>query len=494
MKYSVPVNAPGEVAALVAAGADELYCGFQDEWWTVRYGDHDSASRRQGAANLITLDQLQRTADAASAHGVPLYLALNTRYTEAQLDHLEGLCDSFQRMGGTGVIVSDLGLLWRLRTRTGLSRTLSLLAVAQNAPTLRAFQDLGVTRVVFPRFINPAEAASLLHAVPGMQGEVMAFFDKCPLVDGYCRHRHGISYPDRQDQLQDDGAAPLYTFDTTYRTHACLGASCNYLEPYPCGACYLPSFQAAGVGFAKLGGRGRLLEERLRVLRFLKQAEACGGNDERSALYRQAFGQDCACYYGDAIQDRYAIEPIANAPCANEFSASPRRYLGSQTSFRAFRSDIETVCGDESENVSLIHPKGCSSDHPTPTTVLVPPLSDEGLEWFLGMLPSVASRLLCGTRLCVNDAGTLIELIRMNRECDLGLQVSMGTLLARLDDSAEVARFQDPSQNPSRPVWGQNGEPRILTYAAPPKPLVDHWHHPSAMEPSAQAALRSLTC
>ena len=198
MKYSVPVNAACEVSALVAAGADELYCGFQDAWWTNRYGDHDSASRRQGAANLATMEELRRTAQAAQSCGVPLYLALNARYTEPQLEHLVELCDAFAQMGGVGVIASDVGLLWRLRDRSDLARTLSLLAVAQNVPTLQAFGELGVTRVVFPRFIGPDEAGKLLAAVPGMQGEVMAFFDKCPLVDGYCRHRHGISYPDRQ--------------------------------------------------------------------------------------------------------------------------------------------------------------------------------------------------------------------------------------------------------------------------------------------------------
>ena len=34
-------------------------------------------------------------------------LALNSRYTEPQLDRLVRLCDDFEAMGGTGVILSD---------------------------------------------------------------------------------------------------------------------------------------------------------------------------------------------------------------------------------------------------------------------------------------------------------------------------------------------------------------------------------------------------
>ena len=96
MRYAVPVNAPEEVAALAAAGAGELYCGYQDAWWVERYGDHDSASRRQGAANLSSLDDLERCATEAQVSGLPLWLALNSRYTEPQLDHLVELCQQFE--------------------------------------------------------------------------------------------------------------------------------------------------------------------------------------------------------------------------------------------------------------------------------------------------------------------------------------------------------------------------------------------------------------
>ena len=92
MRYAVPVNAANEVSALAQAGADELYCGYQDRWWIERYGNHDSASRRQGRANFATLEELARCVDASRVHGLPIWLALNSRYTEPQLDHLVTLC------------------------------------------------------------------------------------------------------------------------------------------------------------------------------------------------------------------------------------------------------------------------------------------------------------------------------------------------------------------------------------------------------------------
>ena len=475
MRYVVPVNAPDEVPALAGEGAGELYCGFQDAWWAEHYGDHDSATRRQGRANLATTAELAAAAGEARRHGLPLYLALNSRYTEPQLDHLVTLCDAFEAMGGTGIILSDLGLLWRLHGRTGLRVCLSLLAVAQNVPTLEAFRSLGVSRVVLPRFVGWQEAGALLGAVPGMEGEVMAFFDKCPWVDGYCRHRHGVTYPDRDGAGSIDNAPPLFTFDTTYRTHACLGRACTYLQPYPCAACHLRLFEAAGVGLAKLGGRGRPLDERLRALRFLRTAADLGSDDERASLYRSTFGQDCACYYGRSGQNRRAIEPVVAARDAS------RRYVGSETDFDAFHDAMVRLCQDP--------PASTAGD----LTMLVPPLSESGLRWLLDRLPELSASCPFGTHLAVNDLGTLVEATYAARDRSLGLRVTMGTLLARLDDPAEVAHFLSADENPSRAVWGPAGEPRVLTYREPPEALRRHWATPSLVEPSAQEALRELT-
>lgn len=476
MKFTVPVNAPSEVDALVAAGAGELYCGFLDEWWVARYGDHDSASRRQGAANLSTLDDLAATAQAASDAGIPLHLALNARYTEPQLDHLVELCDTFAEMGGTGIIASDLGLLWRLRERTQLKRCLSILAVAQNTPTLQAFWELGVTRVVLPRFIQPQEAQALLAAVPGMQGEVMAFFDKCPWVDGYCRHRHGVSYPLRPTEGIDD-AKPLFTFDTTYRAHACLGHLGSYANPYPCAACFLPAFEKAGVAYAKLGGRGRPLDDRLRALRFLAQAQKLDADDEKAALYQDTFQQACSCYYGDATQDRLAIKlDYPHEPGATG-------YLGSETDFSAF---LQALC-------NLLDSRAQSTGNQCETTLLAPPLSQPQLELLEQTLGQVEGRELCGIRFVVNDLGTLRALACLNQERGFGFSLALGTLLARSDDPAEVARFLSPQLNPPCTIWGPAGEPRVLCYRQPPETLIEHWAHASTCEPSAQAALAQLT-
>ena len=488
MVFSVPVNAASEVSTLAAAGAGELYCGLQEPWWTERYGEHDSISRRQGRANLASREELAETAEAARTHGLPLYLALNGQYDERQLDYLVRLADVFEQMGGTGVIVRDMGLLYRLEEAgNGLKRVCSLLAVCANAPSVAAFARLGVSRVVFPRFLAAEEVGDVLRACSRdglrVEAESMVFFDKCPLVDGYCTHYHGVSYPDRVGVDADLEGEPLYVFDTTYRTHACLGRSCDYLEPYPCAACECERLRAAGVEFGKLGGRGRPLEERVRALSFLKAAEGMRGDESRKRLYRQTFGRACACYYGAKTQSRTAIEPIETG------GREGCTYVGDAcdgTKLRSAIRELPRTCaaydasGVRTEVVLLVGPLSQSEHEPQRWCETLQLLRDT-----LASLPPV------DVDLCVNDVGTLIELSQVigRLEESLGgiwrgrLKVTAGPLLTRGDRPAEFEHFLEADENPPRPVWDLEGRPRVLVHRSIAGGCIwDHWEHRMAFE------------
>ena len=476
MIYCAPAHAADEVAPLTSAGAGELYCGIQEAWWRERYGDHDSISRRQGRANLQTRDELARLATESRAHGLPLYLALNGHYDEGQLNYLTELCAAFEHMGGVGVIVQDLGLLWRLReVESGLARVLSLLAVCANVQSARAFAGLGVSRIVLPRFMNAVAAGRLLRAVPDVEAESMVFFDKCPLVDGYCEHYHGVGYAPRTGEDAELTGEPLPTFCTTYVTHACLGTSRAYANPDPCGACEVAALERAGVRFGKLGGRGRPLLERVRALAFLREAETCADEGERVALYERTFGHGCACYYGAATQRSDAIE----APTETRDPA--RVYVGSQTKVVPL-PEVLSAADD--------------ADDTRPITLLFSPQRGEGLAGEeLGALRDWLRRRLGRTgaadvRLCANDVGTLAALSGLV-DPGRGVTLSAGSLLVGGGVPVELGQFLSREANPPRAVWDADGNPRTLTYREPPHELRGHWLRGLRLDarPSLQAAL-----
>jgi len=302
MKLAVPLSAPGEARALFEAGAAEFYCGLQTCEWQAMFGNHDSISRRQGRANLSTYDELDCLVSETGSLGAPLFLTLNGSYTEGQLPLVLQTAEAFQEMGGTGVMVADISLLALLKKRgSKLTRGLSLLAAVSSCSAMGFYAELGVGRVVFPRFLSPGQIASITKRYPHIVAETIAWIDKCRFIDGYCRFLHTVGY---RDCNAAKGMLPerfLYTYDTNYSLPAChelLG------EPPclpACAACHIEALKRAGVGVLKLGGRGRPMDIRLSGARFLSAANGKADAEEIRELYRQAFGSPCSaevCYYG----------------------------------------------------------------------------------------------------------------------------------------------------------------------------------------------------
>ena len=305
MKLAVPLTAPHEVAPLREAGATEFYCGLQTKEWQNKFGDHDSISRRQGRANLETLDELSAIMSKTKEFDAPLFLTLNGSYTEAQLSLALKTAEAFEEMGGAGVMIMDIALLCLLKKRNSkLIRGLSLMAGVGSISAMEFYEELGVGRVVFPRFLTPTQIGQVTkrfpRRFPRMQAEVIVWIDKCKFIDGYCRFQHSVGY---QDCALPSGEQPqkcLYTYDMDYRSPACyelFGAP----PPLPaCAACYINQLTENGVTVFKLGGRGRPFSIQLAGTRFLSEAATLEGRHEIKELYRKAFGAPCnddVCYY-----------------------------------------------------------------------------------------------------------------------------------------------------------------------------------------------------
>jgi len=305
MKLAVPLSARGEAKILFDAGASEFYCGIQTSGWESMFGNHDSISRRQGRANVATAAELEKIAAETKDLSAPLFLTLNGYYTTEQLPYVLETAGIFEEMGGTGIMACDLGLLSSLKKRnSGLVRGLSLLAVACGESAVCFYRELGVTRIVFPRFLSFVQIKALTDLFPDIQWEAIVWLDKCKFIDGFCRFVHGVGYVSDNDGggEETDGCCReiIYSHDTDYMLPACFELFGMPSKNPDCAACDLADLSAAGVGVFKIGGRGRPLETRLAGVRFLTAAADCEDNRNRKKLYRDFFGEDCVpenCYY-----------------------------------------------------------------------------------------------------------------------------------------------------------------------------------------------------
>lgn len=297
VRLAVPLNAPGEAAPLHAAGATEFYCGVQDAAWRRGFGDHDSISRRQGAANLPDTDALAQVLTETRALGAPLYLCLNADYTDAQLPQVLRLAGDFEAMGGEGLMAASPALMAALRERgSHLIIGLSLLAAVSSNAALRFYRTLGVHRVVVPRFLPIAQIPHVLEGHDGLETEAIVWLDKCPFIDGYCRFLHSVGYADAEARQP---TCRISTWDMTYQLPACFDVFGFPPRTPACAACHLRQLREAGIQVFKLGGRGRLLSTRLAGVRFLRDSVEMDPAGIRRS-YAKTFGAACVpqvCYY-----------------------------------------------------------------------------------------------------------------------------------------------------------------------------------------------------
>jgi U32 family peptidase len=327
LKIVAPACSLEEARQVLAAGADELYCGAMFGQWVDVFGESDVLSRRQRRPAHVSNPQ-ELAAIAALAHEMhrPAALTLNVRYSQPQTRAIAEIAAQWEAMGGTSLLVSDLGLLLRLRARRSRLRVhLSLLAGTFNSRSAAFFSDLGASRTVLPRHVAIPEIAALIRNGPPVEYEALVLHQKCPFIDGFCGFYHGVGFPEQTpaeftyEHVGDDEQPVVWSHDPDYEGHGCqldwqtangpvrLPDGHNWAAP-SCAVCQLADLHQAGVRFLKIAGRGYPTAVLVKAVTFLRQAINLGHTGESAAdvrasiraLYADMFGAACdagACYY-----------------------------------------------------------------------------------------------------------------------------------------------------------------------------------------------------
>lgn len=323
-----PITSLNQAQKVIDAGADELYCGALFDEWTSVYGDSDLLSRRQGAcAHVSNRNELVEIAHLAAETNRIVALTVNARYTQDQQNRVLDLIASWEEMGGRAIIVTDLGILLRLRfLASPLQCHLSLLAGIYNSQSAAFFADLGVTRIVLPRQLSIAEISSLIaNGPPRIEYECLVLNQKCQFIDGMCSFYHGTRLPQEVPcvfsyKLEPDQQLPVArSHDPLYEGHGChldWQTPTGPVHPLQqddeksphCAACQFQVLGRAGVKYFKIAGRAYETALIVRGVKFLREALAlwdeCESSGEASdaiiSLYSKVFGSNCGrrkCYY-----------------------------------------------------------------------------------------------------------------------------------------------------------------------------------------------------
>lgn len=315
MKIMSPLSKASEVEPLLAAGADELYCGVLSSAWRKDYTNMASVNRREwSVSNLTTMEQLEEVVHKAHAHGGKVNLTLNALYTEPQYPLLLKQLEALRRIPLDAVIVADLGLLLTLRQlHWEIPVHISTGATVFNVSAAKFFKALGGVRVIFPRQNTVAELLDLARKVDFMETEVFIFNSGCKNIDGFCTFQHGsneilkgklwkipkalgLDYKilkalrrcppacaravTRSFNFMPDSACLLnYQVEVAQgreeplasRAASWIASTFNFFTGLDtCGACSLYHFKPAGITAVKIVGRENPTAKKLQDVKFLK--------------------------------------------------------------------------------------------------------------------------------------------------------------------------------------------------------------------------------
>lgn len=321
-----PFSAVEEVEPLIAAGAEELYCGFVPPVWLRDQPADQWINRRYPrGGNLRGLSQLAESVRLASQRQVPVFLTVNAHsYSPAQLPTLMRMAELAVQAGVRGLIVSDLGLLLALRDAALPIRLhLSSLGHCTNAEAAWFFAELGVERLILPRGLSTREIATLRERGPReLEYEVFLLNDGCAYDEGLCltSHHYGpiCLTPWKVEPRPIGGPRETLSskWEENWRAYQrylwCINNcgslhSASGLPNGPCGLCALSAFGALGIDAVKVVGREASKQRKVASVRLARavvdrvrrgdSAETVSGSARELRNTAELCDSTYTCYY-----------------------------------------------------------------------------------------------------------------------------------------------------------------------------------------------------
>ena len=171
-----PAGTPAALRAAVDAGADSVYCGFNDE---------TNARNFPG----LNFNRAEMAEGIAYAHrkGAKVLVAVNTFPRAGAPQSWHAAIHDVATLKADAVIVADMGLLdYAARKYPSLRLHLSVQAAAANPDAINFYVErFCVKRVVLPRVLTVPEIAAINQEIR-CETEVFVFGGLCVMAEGRC--------------------------------------------------------------------------------------------------------------------------------------------------------------------------------------------------------------------------------------------------------------------------------------------------------------------
>ncbi|HDH97055.1 MAG TPA: U32 family peptidase, partial [Proteobacteria bacterium] len=181
MELLAPLNGTFKSLSIaIDKGADAAYFGVS----TQPRGIHYQFGLRPSFFDF-RMEDVPKLVEMAHEGGVKIYAVLNYLMIQNRLDVAVELALELFGIGIDGLIVSDLGLISRLRElKPGAFLILSIEAGVCNRAAVEFYRDMGVNRIILERNLSTDEIAQLTKL--GVEIEVFCFGGYCYSYHGWC--------------------------------------------------------------------------------------------------------------------------------------------------------------------------------------------------------------------------------------------------------------------------------------------------------------------
>lgn len=274
-----PAGTPAALRTAADAGADAIYCGFQN-----------ATNARNFPGLNFTVEEMETSVGYAHDKGSKVLLAINTFPPAGKFDLWKDAIDTGARLGVDAFIVADVGVASYAADKHPDKRLhLSVQAAASSPEAIQYYcREFGVKRVVLPRILTVPEIKAVAEEIP-CEIETFIFGNHGLMVEGRCSltnyvtglstNMDGVCSPAAQVKYERDAEGNLsskladFTIDCfscsdkagyptickgRYLTDCREGGYYAFEEPISLNLAHLlPDLIGAGVHAFKIEGRQR---------------------------------------------------------------------------------------------------------------------------------------------------------------------------------------------------------------------------------------------
>lgn len=332
MKIAAGLGSIDEYIPYVEAGADELFCGYVPEAWSLKYGMGNPLNRREVCYYNVQIgseSELQIMQKMVEKYKVPVSITFNSLYyAPKQYFMIAEIIRQCMKYGYRSFIVADMALLVYLKEyaydliESGMKLQLSGETAEVNTPMLEEFRKLLIDRVIFHRKNTIADMQSMIsyqtihHPDKRLSYEAFILNEMCHFTGAFCNSLHcdELAHMCRVPYRRRPIADALQS-DQKQFVQAGIGEEydLNLTGVTGCGLCALWKLRQAGITHLKLVSRGNYIDDTIRDIKALRTALAILENVGNEAEYVDKMKNTlfpcgkCSgnCYYKNEIYPLY---------------------------------------------------------------------------------------------------------------------------------------------------------------------------------------------